>query len=172
MREYNIFFILCQQRHYITGLFHHDDEPFKRFKVLCILALIVSWSLLYKQLIQVCAISVDLKLTWNVIQRKFFIFHFNKIGKIKGIYRGHKITRNTCSMQCSMGTGLLRQGKCLNFLWLLSVNTHFPDEHSKYSLFLFSRGGGWGGGGGNLSLQLPCRPEYTRPQWHNSKEFR
>ena len=157
--------IICQQRHYITGLFHHDDEPFKRFKVLCILALIVSWSLLYKQLRQVCAISVDLKLiaykTWNVIQRKFFIFHFNKIGKIKGIYRGHKITHNTCSMQCSMGTGLLRQGKCLNFLWLLSVNTHFPDEHSKYSLFLFSRGGG--GGGGNLSLQLPCKPEYTRP---------
>ena len=48
-------------------------------------------------------------------------------------------------MQCSMGTGLLRQGKCLNFLWLLSVNTHFPDEHSKYSPFLFSRGGGGGG---------------------------
>ena len=56
-----------------------------------------------------------------------------------------KITHNTCSMQYSMGTGLLRQGKCLNFLWLLSVNTHFPDEHSKYSLFLFSRGGGGGG---------------------------
>ena len=118
-----------------------------------------------------CYLKLIAHKTWNVIQRKFFIFHFNKIGKIKGIYRGHKITHNTCSMQCSMGTGLLRQGKCLNFLWLLSVNTHFPDEHSKYSLFLFSREGGWGGGG-NLSLQLPCRPEYTRPQWHNSKEFR
>ena len=47
-------------------------------------------------------------------------------------------------MQCSMGTGLLRRGKCLNFLWVLSVNTRFPDEHSKYSLFLFSRGGGGG----------------------------
>ena len=60
-------------------------------------------------------------------------------------------------MQCSMGTGLLRQGKCLNFLWLLSVNTHFPDEHSKYSLFHFSRGGG--GGGESLSLQLPCNTQ-------------
>ena len=57
----------------------------------------------------------------------------------------------------------------LNFLWLLSVNTHFPDDHSKYSLFLFSRGRG---GGESLSLQLPCRPVYTRPQWRNSKEFR
>ena len=45
-----------------------------------------------------------------------------------------------------MGTGLLRQGKCLNFLWLLPGNTHFPDKHSKYSLLLFSRGGGGGGG--------------------------
>ena len=68
-----------------------------------------------------------------------------------------------------MGTGLLRQGKCLNFLWLLPGNTHFPDKHSKYSLLLFSRGGG---GGGSLSLQLPCRPEYPRPQCRNGKEFR
>ena len=68
----------------------------------------VSWSLLCKQLKQVCAISVDLKLiahkTWN---ERFYIFHFNKIGKIKGIdctiiigqniCRGHTITHNTCS---------------------------------------------------------------------------
>ena len=44
-------------------------------------------------------------------------------------------------MQCSMGTGLLRQGKCLNFLWLLSVNTHFPDEHSHHHHILFGKAG-------------------------------
>ena len=84
---------MCQQRQFFTttGLFHHDDKPFKRFKVVCILSG-----------------SVDLKLTthnktWNVIKRKFFIFHFNKIGKIKGqlsqarISAEDTITHNTCS---------------------------------------------------------------------------
>ena len=79
-------------------IFHHDDKPFN------------------KQLKQVCAISVDLKLiahkTWNVIKRKFFIFHFNKIGKIKGIYRGHKINHKDGNQgwysltQCRGGGGV------------------------------------------------------------------
>ena len=91
--------IICQQRQNFSQQLDYFIM-IKRFKVLCILALIVSWSLLYKQLKQVCAISVDLKLiahkTWNAIKRKVFIFHFNKIGKIKGIDRTIIIGQNIC----------------------------------------------------------------------------